>query len=66
MVASTDDGYVELALGWARDERRRREFGGGVGERLQSAPFFDPAVRASELEKAFESLWRQTCEMAAS
>ena len=66
MVASTDDDYVELALGWARDERRRREFGGGIGERMQSAPFFDPAVRASELEKAFESLWRQTCEMAAS
>jgi predicted O-linked N-acetylglucosamine transferase (SPINDLY family) len=58
MVAETRDDYVALAVEWAANEDRRRNFRATIGERLKQARALDPKARARDLEAAYEEMWK--------
>lgn len=57
-VASTPEEFAELAAGWGKDGARRKTFGEEIRRRLRKSPLVDSAVRAADLERVYEELWR--------
>ncbi len=62
MVAETPEDYVAKALDWAGDLDRRRHFAAGIRGSMKEKSFFNPAKRAADLEKVYESLWKKACK----
>ena len=63
LVAATEDGYVDLAVGLASDAGRLDEVRQKLlrarsgGDRAARAPLFDSAALASQLEFGYDSAW---------
>jgi predicted O-linked N-acetylglucosamine transferase (SPINDLY family) len=62
MVAENRDDYVALAVEWAVDQDRRKNFRATLGERLKQAAALDPKARARDLEAVYEEMWRASVD----
>jgi len=60
-VAQSLEAYVDLTVGWAGNDERRKEFGDNVAQRMKESAFFDYATRAKTLEDVLKSLWQEAC-----
>jgi protein O-GlcNAc transferase len=61
LVARSDDEYVAIAAGLARDLDRLAELRAGLRGRLESSPLMDVPRFARGIEAAFRDMWRRWC-----
>jgi predicted O-linked N-acetylglucosamine transferase (SPINDLY family) len=59
LIAGDAEAYVQLALRLGRDPNYRARLRERLDLARRSAPFFDPAQSAADLERLYESIWRR-------
>ena len=61
LIAGSDDEYVRIAVGLARDGARLAVLRDGLRERMRASPLTDARAFARDLEAAYRGIWRQWC-----
>ena len=61
LIAGSDDEYVRIAVGLARDGARLAALRAGLRERMRTSPLTDARAYARDLETAYRGIWRQWC-----
>ncbi len=61
LIADSEDQFVDIAIGLARDIDRLRKLRAGLRARLESSPLGDAPRFARNLEAAFRRAWRRYC-----
>ncbi|HTQ05186.1 MAG TPA: tetratricopeptide repeat protein [Polyangiaceae bacterium] len=61
LVAATEDDFVEIAAGLARDLARLSELRAGLRARLERSPLGDEPRFVRHLEAAYRTAWRRYC-----
>jgi protein O-GlcNAc transferase len=61
LVARSDDEYVAIATGLARNLDRLAGLRAGLRRRLESSPLMDGPRFARGVEAAFRDMWRRWC-----
>ena len=61
LVAATQQEYVDIAVGWARDLPRLSELRGGLRQRMRSSAVMDGKQFAADVEAAFRWMWETWC-----
>ncbi|MBM3600420.1 MAG: tetratricopeptide repeat protein [Alphaproteobacteria bacterium] len=61
LVGDHADAFVEIAVGLARDERRRIDLRAGLRERVLRSPLCDHVAYARSVEAAYRRIWRLWC-----
>jgi predicted O-linked N-acetylglucosamine transferase (SPINDLY family) len=62
LVAQTEEQYVEVAVGLAKDLRRLSALRAGMRDRMRASPLMDAQGFACDVEARLRELWRQWCE----
>jgi protein O-GlcNAc transferase len=58
LIAEDEDGYLERAMGLARDHKRRADLRAGLRDTMRRSPLCDAADFAAAVERAYRSMWR--------
>jgi len=66
LIASNLQGYVETAVGLARDTGRLAQLRAEMRSRFTASQLHDAAGFAAEFERACRALWRTWCEAGAT
>jgi predicted O-linked N-acetylglucosamine transferase (SPINDLY family) len=66
LVAKSEDEYVSIAAGLARDLPRLAELRRTLRPRMEASPLMDAPAFARNIEMAYRTLWRQWCAPAES
>ena len=61
LAGSTEDDYVQIAIGLARNPSRLRELRATLRGRMEASPLLDMARFARNLEAAYRAMWREWC-----
>ncbi|HEX4095113.1 MAG TPA: hypothetical protein VHX64_00220, partial [Caulobacteraceae bacterium] len=61
LAASSEDDYVSIAAGLARDPARLQALKGGLRERMSASPLCRGELFTPTLEAAFRGMWRRWC-----
>jgi len=61
LVAASDDDYVRIATGLARDTQRRAELRAGLRGRMKESALCDGRTLTRQVEKAYREMWRRHC-----
>ncbi len=62
LVASDQDGYVELAVALATDRPRLARYRAGLRGIVRDSPILDAAAVTAAVEESYRRMWRQWCE----
>ena len=62
LVGQTEEEYVDIAVGLARDVPRLVELRAGLRRRMENSPLMDGARFARNVEAAYREMWRRWCE----
>jgi predicted O-linked N-acetylglucosamine transferase (SPINDLY family) len=60
-AASSEQAYIEAAVGLAKDRGRLTALRGGLRERLRASPLCDSDAFARNVETAYRDMWRTWC-----
>lgn len=66
LVAESDDQYLAVAAGLARDRARLRALQSGLRGRMRGSPLLDAPRFMRNLERAYRDLWRRACADAGA
>lgn len=66
LVATTEEGYLEIAAALARDPSRQALLRAGMRERLRRSPLTDAPRFTRHLEAAYRRMWRDWCATRAA
>jgi predicted O-linked N-acetylglucosamine transferase (SPINDLY family) len=61
LIADSQEKYVAIATGLARDHTRLRELRAGMRARMQTSPLMDGRQFARDVEGAYRDVWRRWC-----
>jgi predicted O-linked N-acetylglucosamine transferase (SPINDLY family) len=61
LIAGSDDEYVAIARGLARDRDALAALRAGLRERVRASPLCDGAAFARRVEAAYRGMWRAWC-----
>ena len=61
LIAASDDDYVRIAVGLARDAQRRAELRAGLRGKLKASSLCDGRTLTRQVEKAYREMWRKHC-----
>jgi predicted O-linked N-acetylglucosamine transferase (SPINDLY family) len=62
LIARTQEQYVDIAVGWARDVGRLATLRAELRARMDSSPLVDGKQYAADVEAAFRGMWKTWCE----
>lgn len=58
LIAEDEDGYLERAIGLARDPGRLADLRGGLRDAMRRSPLCDAADFSAAVERAYRSMWQ--------
>jgi len=62
LIASSEDAYMRMGVGFARDLPRLAALREGLRERMEASPLMDGPRFARNMEERFRQIWREWCE----
>ncbi len=62
LAADSEDSYVGIAAGLAKDLPRLASLRGSLRERMRASPLMDAPRFARNVEHAYRAMWRKWCE----
>lgn len=62
LVAHSDDDFVRIATGLARDLPRLAALRAGLRARMKASPLMDAPRFAANIERAYRQMWRAWCQ----
>ncbi len=63
LAGQSDEDYIRIAEGWARDPARLAEVRRTLRSRMQASPLMDAPRFARNVEAAYRTMWRQWCAL---
>jgi predicted O-linked N-acetylglucosamine transferase (SPINDLY family) len=61
LIANSEDEFIEIAAGLAKDANRLGEYHRTLRSRLERSPLMDGKAYATEMEQAYRQMWRRWC-----